>query len=93
MNCFKYLLATLSLVANISSFSSQEPGISAKDAVFKALQNNFDVQIIDKQEEIAEKNNHGVIFKKLSTNDTVLITLSTKETNPESFNFLFKTKK
>jgi outer membrane protein len=48
------LLVVLSLIAY--PIFAQTP-LSARDAVFKALENNFQVQISEKQLEIAEKNN------------------------------------
>ncbi|MFT7343647.1 MAG: outer membrane protein [Lentimonas sp.] len=51
----KFILIPLSFLSFFSI--GQETGLTAKQAIFAALKNNYDVIISEKQEEIAEKNN------------------------------------
>lgn len=55
MICTKTSLI-LGISLSVFSLKAQE-GLSAKQAVFNALENNYDIQIAEKQSEIAAKNN------------------------------------
>jgi len=41
----------------LGGFTSAQTNLSANEAVFKALENNYQVQVVELQQEIAEKNN------------------------------------
>ena len=75
-------------VVFLTSWSFGQTKLTAKDAVFKALENNFQIQIAEKQLTIAEKNNTWSEAGAFPTVDLVIAqnnTIQDNSNNPFTF--------
>lgn len=81
-------LCFILLVGLVSSASLAQQVLSARDAVFLALENNYQVQIAQQQEKIAQKNNtwsEAGLFPTVSLNASFGNTIQDNTKNPFTF--------